>query len=457
MPRQPNVILCVCDELRAFDVGCYGNPIIHTPNIDRLAASGVRFETAISNNPVCTPARSILLTGQYSRTCNGQTSNVGDPAGPRKHLAGVTIAEAFRAAGYDTASIGKWHMQPSPGDVGFDHYVYPTFSHKHRGRTYFDNSDRPFEVDGWTWDFDTNLTRSYLANRDGAEKPFFLYFNIEPPHMPLADAPEHYTQMYDPTQISLRPNTTVDGKVVFDEHWFNIYRWDYQYYREKLPWTMGLPAGFDLRKLVAMYYGLTTLVDDQIGKLIAALQRYHLYEDTLLIFTSDHGDNLGSHGKFSKQYLFEESIRVPLIFNWPGHLQPLASTAQIAGLMDVMPTTLGLLGLPIPTTVQGTDLSPVLLGQRETIGENVAFIETSNDGIGIRTPDYLYGIRLADASAGHHKPENDAIADDRHRFYDLGNDPYEMNNLGPTSGDDPIAAKLRDRLIKWHHETPWRG
>src|SRR5271170_2266056 len=108
MPRQPNVILCVCDELRAFDVGCYGNPIIRTPNIDRLAATGVRFDTTISNNPVCTPARSILLTGQYSRTCNGVTGNVGDPTGPRKHLAGTTIAEAFRDAWYDTAAIGKW-------------------------------------------------------------------------------------------------------------------------------------------------------------------------------------------------------------------------------------------------------------------------------------------------------------------------------------------------------------
>src|SRR5688572_23695665 len=115
----PNVILCVCDQLRAFEVGCYGNGVVRTPHIDRLASRGIRFDTACSNNPVCTPSRSILLTGQYSRTCNGMTGNVGDPSRPRRHLAGTTIAEAYRAAGYETASIGKWHVQPVPGDVGF--------------------------------------------------------------------------------------------------------------------------------------------------------------------------------------------------------------------------------------------------------------------------------------------------------------------------------------------------
>jgi arylsulfatase A-like enzyme len=456
MPRKPNVIFCVCDELRAFDVGCYGNSIIRTPNIDRLAATGVRFETVCSNNPVCTPARSILLTGQYSRTCNGATGNVGDPAGPRRHLAGTTIAEAMRSAGYDTAAIGKWHMQPSPGDVGFDRYVYPSFSHKHRGRTYFDQSDKPFETDGWTWDFDMNLARSYLANRAGADKPFFLYFNIEPPHMPLADAPEHYTKMYDPEQMVLRPNTIVDGKRVYDEHWFNIYRWDYQYYREKLPWTMEMPAGFDLPTLTAMYYGLITLVDDQIGKLVSALTRFGLLDDTLLIFTSDHGDNLGSHGKFSKQQLYEESIRVPMVFNWPAGLKtPIASTAQVAGLVDLVPTALALADVPIPTTVQGTDLSAVVRGERDTAGENVAFIETSGDDIGIRTLDHLVGVRFAGSFGGGYNPEKDRIVDDRHMFYDLRTDPYELKNRGPTSADDPIAAPLRDRLLRWHRGTPW--
>lgn len=458
MNRQPNVIFCVCDELRAFDVGCYGNSVVRTPNIDRLAQGGVRVETACSNNPVCTPARSILMTGQYSRTCNGQTGNMGDPTGPRRHLAGTTIAEAFRSAGYDTASIGKWHMQPSPRDVGFDYYVYPTFSHRHRGRTYFDNSDRPFEVDGWTWDFDMNLVRSYLANRGetgGGGKPFFLYYNIEPPHMPLADAPEKYTEMYDPKQITLRPNTTVNGKTVYDKHWFNVYRWDYQYYREKQPWTMDLPEAFDLRKLVAMYYGLTTLVDDQVGKLVAELARHNMLDNTLLIFTSDHGDNLGSHGKFSKQLLIEESIRVPMVFHWPGHLQSRTITQHVTGLIDLVPTALSLAGVPIPATVQGMDVSPILRGERDTMGENAAFIETSDDGIGIRTLDHLYGIRLANNSAGQHKPENDVVVDDRYRYYDLRTDPYELNNLGPSCEGDATAAALRERLLAWHRKTPW--
>jgi arylsulfatase A-like enzyme len=134
MDHRPNVVVCMCDQLRAFEMGCYGNPVIRTPHLDRLAAEGVRFETAVTNYPVCMAARSVLLAGQFNRTCTGGVSNVsyvrrpGDfsmpqyPDAGRPHLKDVTLAERLRADGYRTAAIGKWHIHSWPHDVGFDEY-----------------------------------------------------------------------------------------------------------------------------------------------------------------------------------------------------------------------------------------------------------------------------------------------------------------------------------------------
>ncbi len=154
---RPNVIVCLCDQLRAFEVGCYGNEVIRTPHIDQLAAEGVRFDLAISNNPVCMPARSALLTGQYSRTCMGflnNHSNAGDlpeyPAERRDWLPDPTIAEVFKAQGYETSLFGKWHVQPAPHLVGFDYALFPRVHHRHTGQVFVENSGLGDVIDGFS-------------------------------------------------------------------------------------------------------------------------------------------------------------------------------------------------------------------------------------------------------------------------------------------------------------------
>ena len=140
---KPNVVLCQCDQMRAFAVGCYGNSFVNTPYIDRLASQGVRFDLAVTNNPVCTPARACLLSGQYSRTCAGTSDNVFiDPPKPqRTRLRDTTVAEAFQQAGYNTALIGKWHTWGHPNLVGFEESVFPCTPHRHYGQRYFENFD----------------------------------------------------------------------------------------------------------------------------------------------------------------------------------------------------------------------------------------------------------------------------------------------------------------------------
>ena len=155
MNHRPNIIICICDQLRAFEVGCYGNQVIHTPNIDRLARNGVRFEHAVSTDPVCMPARSSLISGQYARTCMGALGNASVPdehsrpivaswpLQDRVHLPDSTIAEQFKDAGYDTALIGKWHIHPAPEIVGFDYSLHPRVNHRHTGQDFVENGGPP--------------------------------------------------------------------------------------------------------------------------------------------------------------------------------------------------------------------------------------------------------------------------------------------------------------------------
>ncbi len=457
MHNRPNVIICICDQLRAFEVGCYGNSVIRTPNIDRLARDGVRFEHAVSTDPVCMPARSSLISGQYARTCTGALGNVSVPdeqgrpivaswpPQDRVHLPDATVAEQFKAAGYDTALIGKWHIHSAPEIVGFDYTLHPRVNHRHTGQDFVRDGGRPQVVDGFSVDYEIENVLSYLAaDRDN---PFFLYYSISPPHMPLADAPEKYLTMYDPDEVPLRPNVYMDGQMAYDEHWFKVYLWDFLYYSQKLPHTLDLPDDFDLRHLTALYYGLTTWVDDMVGCMMEGLRAGGLLDNTVVVFTSDHGDNLGCHHRFNKGLLIEESIRVPMIFHAPWLWDTAVNSSQVAQLIDIMPTVLDASSCPVPEHVQGRNLSPVLTGERKQLDENWGFIETSGGEIGVRTPTHLLGRRVL---GGKGSTEQEVTS-----FFDLRSDPYETNNLAGTGQQAQTEAGLGDLLSAWDKSTPW--
>lgn len=457
MKDRPNVIVCICDQLRSFEVGCYGNTVIRTPNIDRLAEEGVRFEHAVSTDPVCMPARSSLISGQYARTCMGHLGNasVPDESGrqivaswpvqERVHMLESTIAEQFRASGYDTALIGKWHIHPAPELVGFDYTLHPRVNHRHTGQDFVENGGPPQLVGGFSVDFEIENVLSYLAA--DRENPYFLYYSISPPHMPLADAPEKYLTMYQPDEVPLRPNVFVDGEMAFDEHWFKVYLWDFLYYSQKLPYTLDLTQGFDLRNLYALYYGLTTWVDDMVGRMIEGLRANGLLDNTIVVFTSDHGDNLGSHHRFNKGLLIEESIRIPMIFHAPWLWEAGVNSSQVAQIIDIMPTVLEASGCQNPAHVQGRDLTPILSGVCSQLEENWGFIETSGGEIGVRTPTHLLGRRVSDGES--------KASETSDSFYDLQLDPYELNNLAGTGEQSQTESDLDDLLTDWDRKTKW--
>lgn len=447
---KPNVIVVLCDQLRAFEIGCYGSTVVSTPNMDRLAANGVRFEIACSNNPVCTPGRSILLSGQYGRTCMGHLGNVHEPIPERVQLRDTTIAEAFKSAGYDTALLGKWHIGPLPSTIGFDFSVYPKVAHRYTHQTYIDETGEPLIFHDYSANYEAQVLDRYIA--DHTEKPFFLYYNISQPHMPLGDAPEKYREMYPRDAVQLRKNVFNDGAMSYDEFWFRIYLWDYLFYVKHLPYTEESLGDFDLVDLTRLYYGMVTWADDQLGNLIRCLERNGIAENTIVVFTSDHGDNLGSHGAFNKDLLYDEANRIPIIYQWPSQLQASRTTNQVASLVDIMPTTLGLAGIPIPPAVQGTDLSSVVRGEAETVGENCAFIENSPGHIGIRTPTHLYGVQKRKGQGRTWE-----ITDPDFQFFDTMADPFELDNLAKSPNRPPIGDELRAKVVRWDNDTKWLG
>lgn len=456
----PNLLLIICDQLRAFETGCYGNPVIRTPNLDHLAAQGLRFETALSSFPVCMAARSVLLSGQYNRTCTGGVTNIGYPGQPgdfnmpeypaygRPHLPDTTLAEALRSRGYHTAAIGKWHIHSWPDDLGFDQYLIPRVHHCHSAQHFTENGGPEFVPPGYSVDYEAERVVQFLQAQRGSRQPFFLYYSISPPHNPLLDAPETYTRMYDPAQIPLRPNVDLSQPLADQDYWFKVYRWDFRHYHLHLPYTETLPAEYDLRRLIAGYYGLTTWVDDVLGRALSALQENGLAQDTIVVFTSDHGDNLGSLGLVQKGGPNEEAVRVPLVIRWPGHVPAAAvNRTQPAALVDLAPTLLALSGGVPPACMQGRDLAALCLGAAQAVEPSHAVIETSA-GIALRTLTHLYFLPWEGSVAG-------VLAAAPRFFYDLRSDPYQMHNLAGSAAQEQTAARL-DRLLRdWNQATPW--
>jgi len=458
MADRPNIIVCICDQLRAFETGCYGNPVIRTPHVDRLAREGARFELAVTNFPVCMAARSVLLSGEFNRTCTGGVGNVVFPSRPgdcnmpeypdygRPHLPDRTLPECLRELGYHNTVIGKWHLHSWPNDIGFDRYLIPRVHHCHSGQSFTEDGGPEFVPPQWSVDFEAERVEQYLHQRAQAAGPFFLYYSISPPHCPVADAPEEYRTMYAPEEVPLRPNVDLSRPLDQQDHWFRVYRWDFRHYNLHLPHTEQLPEGYDLRALIAEYYGMTTWMDAAVGRMLGALDRTGLAENTIVVFTSDHGDNLGSLGLVQKGGPTEESIRIPLIVRHPAGIGPRAVEGTVASLVDIGPTLLDQVGGQTPSHMSGRNLSPLLRGEAAAIRAE-AFIEIGNS-VAIRTPEHMCFLRR--------QRETGELGPAAHQFFDMLEDPYQLRNLAGTDEQALARLELETLIRDWDARTPWK-
>jgi len=474
---QPNVVIVLVDELRSFEVGCYGNDVIRTPHMDALAAEGAMFGNAVTNNPVCSPARACVLSGQYGRTTTGSlTNDCMDPCSDeRKHFPDVTLPEIFKSRGYRTAIIGKWHLDPPPDTMGFDESCFPLNIHRHYGQTYIDNGQWTDPIEKFGPDYELDKVNAFLDARVEDDEPFFLYYNISPPHEPIGplELPERYVTMYDPEDVIIRDNAYVDGVLAYDWDWFKMYLiWGYWWRIAKTglwdadprcgyPGQVGnlssddelCPEDYTLKDLTAAYYGATTCCDDLLGRLRQMLADKGFDENTIIVFASDHGDNLGSHGLFNKDCLYEEAIRIPLMFHDPRRIAPVRNDKQIAGLIDIAPTLLDMLEIDVPDHIAGRSLVPTFESSDATLEDNASFIEC-NAGIlgratvGVRTETHTYGRWLE---------EDGKTLGEAWGFFDLRTDPYQQRNLLETGEQSELAAELHTRVAEQHHAIAWLG
>lgn len=408
--QRPNILLLLDDQHRGMDLGFEGNMLLRTPNLDRLARTGTVFYNAIANCPVCTPSRAILLTGKYPLQ-NGTISN--DLPLRTEH---PTVASALRANGYRAGYIGKWHLDgvprdrftpPGPRRGGFDDFwAAYNCNHNYYETKYFLDTPDLVEREGFEPEIQTELAMDFI--RKHSAEPFFLQVSWGPPHAPYQMVPDKYKQRYDPETLPLRSNC-------------------------KNP----------QRANIAGYYAHIDALDEYTGRLMALLDELNLRDNTVIIFTSDHGDMLWSHGRVKKQQPWEESIRVPLIFNAPGLVRGNQRLDTLFGTADLPTTILGLAGIAAPAEMQGRDLSPRLAGEACEEHDSVPIMDVLPadqaqlwDGRpwrGVRTKRYTYA-RMRDRGWV---------------LYDNLNDPLQMTNLIDYTGYRHIQSQLEEELQRW--------
>ncbi len=330
---RPNILFVFSDQHRWCDLGCYGNPDVISPNLDRFASDALRFTHCISNSPVCVPARGALLTGLYALHHGAITNDL--PVKPEVD----SVARALKRSGYHTGYIGKWHLGGTPRDrfipkeerLGFEEWKVCNCSHDYLESHYFDEDNVRHEIDGYDATEYTSLAVDFI--RRNQTSPWGLWLSWGPPHDPYFAVPKHCLDLYRDKNLPLRDNVP---EQIVDR-------------LDKPCWTRET-----VRENLKGYYAQITALDEQFGRLLAVLEETGQLDNTLIVYTSDHGDMLGGQGWTNKQLPYEESIRVPLMARLPGVI-PSGVCDGLIGLTDLPVSLMGLLGCPL-SAPDGHDL-----------------------------------------------------------------------------------------------------
>ena len=422
---KPNVLIIIADQWRAQAFGFAGDPNVKTPHLDAFEHESIDCCHAISTVPVCSPTRATLLTGRHALTHGVFLNDV--PLRPGS----VTFAKVLKQAGYDTGYVGKWHLNgdgrsafiPRDRRPDFDYWKVLECTHDYNNSHYYADTPEKLLWTGYDAIAQTRDIQDYLRRRPAMDRPFLLMLSWGPPHPNYFTAPEKYRALYDPSKLTLRGNVPA-------------------------------PAAAETRRDLAGYYAHCTALDDCLGDLMATLRDTGLEKKTIVIFTSDHGDMLGSHGLNNKQVPYDESIRIPLLYHLPPsfRVKPRRLEAVINS-EDFMPTLLGLCGAPIPPAVEGLDYSGYLRGGRHP-SDNAALIacpapfgewnraQGGREYRGIRTSRFTYVRDLNGPWL----------------LFDNAVDPLQMTNLvelQSKSAEDlrlEMDGHLRQKLAQAHDE-----
>lgn len=413
--RRPNVLFILPDEWRAQALGCMGNPDVQTPHLDRLASEGTLFRNTLSNTPLCCPARANMLTGTYTST-NGMVAN---DLRLRENI--TTMGQLYSQAGYRTGYVGKWHLDggprlpgfipPGPRRHGFQYWAANECNHNYFYGYYFRNENVPIISQRYEPEYWTDRAIEFLY--ESQNQPFFLMLALGAPHDPYL-APMKYMDMYDPEKLTMEPN-----------------------------WVKGTRGGG--RKEIAGYYASITAIDDQIGKLLDTLRQLNLEDDTIVFFSSDHGNMLGSQARTLKMLPWEESIRVPGILRFPRTVPAGRKSDALLSHVDLAPTLLSLCGLPVPANMQGSDLSAVATGITEQ-GPSSAFFQNFGPYRASGVKEGWRAIRTEHAMYARHQSSPWLL-------YDLEKDPYQLHNLAQDPAAKPLLDQLDRQLLQWMNKV----
>lgn len=457
--RRPNLLFVFPDQMRGQAMGFVGEDPVLTPNLDRFSTEGVVFTQAVSNYPVCSPYRGMMLTGLFPHSngvlanCNTNGAEHGYELSPDARCWSDVLHENDYSMGY----IGKWHLDsphkpyvdtsnnseefawnewtPPERRHGFDFwYAYGTYDnhdHPEYWTTHAPRSERSV-VHQWSPEHEADMALRYIRNEGGEyrdpEKPWALVVSMNPPHMPYQRVPDRYLEMYgDATDEELinRGNVELDGD------------------------TSG---GRLARRHMRNYLAQVTGVDDQFGRILKGLEEAGLEEDTIVVFTSDHGNCLGSHEEVSKNVHYEESMRVPFIIRWTGTIEPRHDDLLVS-TPDIYPTLLELMGMEsqIPEEVQGSSRAPLLLtgeGERPTsqLYIWVPYGQPALGRRGVRT--HRYTLSIGKTAEGITSTV----------LHDNVQDPYQLENIAEER-PEVVQRLVEEELNPWLRKTgdPWLG
>ncbi len=465
----PNILFIMSDDHAYQAVSAYGSQLIETPNIDRIAREGMRFDRCYVTNSICGPSRATILTGKYSHK-NGQYDNLTKFDGSQQ-----TFPKLLQEAGYQTALIGKWHLESDP--TGFDYWEILPGQGKYY-RPEFITSAGTTSVPGYVTRITTDKAIDWLRSKRDIDKPFLLMVHHKAPHRnwaPGADQLAAYERQTFPEPVSLFDDYATRGTAAGDAEmrigqmrpdsdlklWNkdNTHRkWLYEHLTptERAAWEQHVDprlAMFEAAKLVGPeqtrwfyqlylrdYLACIESVDDSVGQLLDYLDQSGLAGNTIVVYVSDQGFYLGEHGWFDKRFMYEESLRTPLVVRWPEIVKPGSEEPRIVSNLDFAETILEAAGIEVPADMQGRSLVPLLRGETPKDWRNSFYYH------------YYEG-----AQREHHVPKHEGVTTGNAKlihFYEVGEwqlfdlqaDPHELNNVWGQAEYEPLQRELLAEL-----------
>jgi len=434
--EQPNIIFIMSDDHAAHAISAYGSKVNKTPQLDRLAREGIRFDNCFVTNSLCAPSRAVILTGKYSHL-NGVTDNRTEFDGSQQ-----TLPKLMQQAGYRTALIGKWHLKSQPAGFDYTHilpgqgmYIDPVM---------IDNGKR-HNTKGYVTDIITDQALDWLKEQRSVDQPFFLMLYHKAPHADWV-ADEKHMAMYEHGQIPL-PTTFNDDSATrsaqIRNHRLHVgpKQWDLHFKR-----FGEIPAGLskqETREWVYQIYMKNYLsciasVDDNTGRLLDYLDQSGLSDNTVVIYTSDQGFFLGDHGLYDKRFMYEPSLRMPLLIRYPQEIKPGSSTKSIVLNLDFAPTLLDYAQVHIPEAMQGRSFRQITRGIQPADWRRAMYYRFYEEAFGIGPQE---GIRTSRYKLIHY-----LYGDQGWEFYDLENDPDELDNQYDQIKNHQHVEELKQRM-----------